>query len=100
MSPTSSPATRSIAASALLIVGGGDSAVDWALTLEPIADKMTLIHRSDNFRAHAKSVEQMLNSSVDVHTHCEAQALHGENGKSARRHLPPQQDQGGDDGRG
>jgi thioredoxin reductase (NADPH) len=65
----------------VLIVGGGDSAVDWALTLEPIADKLTLIHRSDNFRAHAKSVEQMLASSVDVHTHCEAEALHGENGK-------------------
>jgi ferredoxin/flavodoxin---NADP+ reductase len=65
----------------VLIVGGGDSAVDWALTLSPIADKLTLIHRSDNFRAHAKSVEQMMNSSVDVHTHCEAEALHGENGK-------------------
>ncbi|CAA9574064.1 MAG: Thioredoxin reductase [uncultured Thermomicrobiales bacterium] len=64
----------------LLIVGGGDSAVDWALTLEPIASKITLIHRSDNFRAHAKSVEQMLNSSVDVHTHCEVDQLHGEGG--------------------
>ena len=65
----------------VLIVGGGDSAVDWALTLEPIADKLTLIHRSDNFRAHAKSVEQMMASSVDVHTYCEGAALHGENGK-------------------
>jgi thioredoxin reductase (NADPH) len=65
----------------VLIVGGGDSAVDWALTLEPIASKLTLIHRSDNFRAHAKSVEQMMASSVDVHTHCEAEQLHGENGK-------------------
>lgn len=65
----------------LLIVGGGDSAVDWALTLEPIARKVTLIHRSDNFRAHAKSVEQMLASSVDVHTYCEVDALHGADGK-------------------
>ncbi len=65
----------------VLIVGGGDSAVDWALTLEPLVDKLTLIHRSDNFRAHAKSVEQMLASSVDVHTYCEGAALHGENGK-------------------
>ncbi|MFN8513088.1 MAG: NAD(P)/FAD-dependent oxidoreductase [Thermomicrobiales bacterium] len=65
----------------VLIVGGGDSAVDWALTLEPIAEKLTLIHRSDNFRAHAKSVEQMMASSVDVHTYCEGAALHGENGK-------------------
>ncbi len=64
----------------VLIVGGGDSAVDWALTLKPIAKSVTLIHRSDNFRAHAKSVEQMLESGVDVNTHCETHELHGENG--------------------
>lgn len=65
----------------LLIVGGGDSAVDWALTLEPLARTITLIHRSNNFRAHAKSVEQMLNSRVAVHTHCETAALHGTDGR-------------------
>ena len=65
----------------ILIIGGGDSAVDWALTLEPIARNISLIHRSDNFRAHAKSVDQMLNSRVNVHTHCEAAALHGQDGK-------------------
>lgn len=64
----------------LLIIGGGDSAVDWALTLQPIARKVTLIHRSDNFRAHAKSVEQMHASGVAVNTHCEAHELHGEDG--------------------
>ncbi len=47
----------------------------------PIASQVTLIHRSDNFRAHAKSVEQMMASSVDVHTYCEGDALHGEGGK-------------------
>src|SRR4051812_37999517 len=35
----------------ILIIGGGDSAVDWALTLEPIASEISLIHRSDNLRA-------------------------------------------------
>ena len=65
----------------ILIIGGGDSAVDWALTLEPIARNISLIHRSENFRAHAKSVDQMLNSRVSVHTHCEAAALHGQDGK-------------------
>ena len=64
----------------ILIVGGGDSAVDWATTLEPIARKVTLIHRSDNFRAHAKSVEQMMLSSAVVHTHCEVAELHGQRG--------------------
>ena len=65
----------------VLIVGGGDSAVDWALTLEPIARELTLIHRSDNFRAHAKSVEQMMASRVAVHTYNETDALHGADGR-------------------
>ncbi|MBE6069679.1 MAG: NAD(P)/FAD-dependent oxidoreductase, partial [Clostridium lundense] len=34
----------------VLISGGGDSAVDWALMLEPIAEQVTLIHRRDKFR--------------------------------------------------
>jgi ferredoxin/flavodoxin---NADP+ reductase len=43
----------------VLIVGGGDSAVDWALGLQGIAREITLIHRRDEFRAHKASVEQM-----------------------------------------
>jgi ferredoxin/flavodoxin---NADP+ reductase len=43
----------------VLIVGGGDSAVDWALGLQGIAREITLIHRRDAFRAHKASVEQM-----------------------------------------
>ncbi len=52
----------------LLIVGGGDSALDWALNLEPIAKKITLIHRRDQFRAHEDSVRKLMASSVDVKT--------------------------------
>src|SRR5581483_3490055 len=40
----------------ILIVGGGDSAVDWANMLAPIARQVTLIHRRDVFRAHEESV--------------------------------------------
>lgn len=43
----------------LVIVGGGDSALDWTLALEPIAKRVTLIHRRDQFRAHADSVNKM-----------------------------------------
>ncbi len=50
------------------ILGGGDSAVDWALMLEPIAEKVTLIHRRDKFRAHESSVEQLKNSKVEIIT--------------------------------
>ena len=50
------------------IFGGGDSAVDWSLMLEPIAKKVTLVHRRDKFRAHEASVENLMNSSVEVMT--------------------------------
>lgn len=43
----------------LLIVGGGDSALDWVLNLQPIAKSMTLLHRRDDFRAAPHSVDQM-----------------------------------------
>jgi len=47
----------------LLIVGGGDSAVDWAMNLEDIAETITLIHRSDRFRCHEESRDWLLNRS-------------------------------------
>lgn len=50
----------------ILIVGGGDSAVDWALNLYNLASKVTLIHRRDVFRAHEKSVNDLMKSPVDV----------------------------------
>jgi thioredoxin reductase len=62
----------------VLIAGGGDSAVDWALMLEPIARSVTLIHRRDKFRAHEHSVEKMLASRVRVITPREIEELHGE----------------------
>ncbi len=43
----------------LLIVGGGDSALDWVLNLQPIARRVTLLHRRDDFRAAPHSVDQM-----------------------------------------
>ncbi|MCK1994290.1 NAD(P)/FAD-dependent oxidoreductase [Peribacillus muralis] len=50
------------------VFGGGDSAVDWALMLEPIADKVSIIHRRDKFRAHEHSVENLINSKVEIMT--------------------------------
>src|SRR5689334_18277795 len=43
----------------LLIVGGGDSALDWTLNLQPIAQKLTLVHRRDDFRGAPDSVNKM-----------------------------------------
>ncbi|MGF7047084.1 thioredoxin reductase (NADPH) [Paenibacillus sp. DS2015] len=62
----------------VLISGGGDSAVDWALMLEPIAEQVTLIHRRDKFRAHEHSVENLMASKVNIITPSEIVELHGE----------------------
>jgi thioredoxin reductase (NADPH) len=44
----------------LLIVGGGDSALDWTLNLAPIASHLTLLHRRSEFRAAPDSVNKMM----------------------------------------
>ncbi|MGG1660215.1 NAD(P)/FAD-dependent oxidoreductase [Brevibacillus sp. NRS-1366] len=62
----------------VLVVGGGDSAVDWALMLEPIAKEVSIIHRRDKFRAHEHSVENLMKSTVDVITPYEIKELIGE----------------------
>jgi len=43
----------------LVIVGGGDSALDWTLNLQPLAKSLTLVHRRDEFRAAPDSVNKM-----------------------------------------
>ena len=43
----------------LVIAGGGDSALDWAINLQPLAERITLVHRRDEFRAAPDSVNKM-----------------------------------------
>lgn len=52
----------------VVVFGGGDSAVDWALMLEPVAAEVILVHRRDKFRAHEHSVELLKKSRVKVMT--------------------------------
>ncbi len=59
----------------LLIVGGGDSAVDWALNFTNYAAKVTLIHRRDLFRAHEDSVAQLMKCGADVRLFYEMKQL-------------------------
>ena len=61
----------------LLIVGGGDSAVDWALNLKDVCEKITLIHRRDQFRAHEANVKELLASPVDVKLFYELKDIKG-----------------------
>jgi thioredoxin reductase len=62
----------------VLVVGGGDSAVDWALALEPIAASVTLIHRRPQFTAHEASVAQLHRSSTTVRVPYVLHALSGD----------------------
>ncbi len=71
------PSFEPYAGKDVVIVGGGDSAFDWALHLEPIARSVTLVHRREAFRAHARTVEQVRALPVDIVTRAEVTALHG-----------------------
>jgi ferredoxin/flavodoxin---NADP+ reductase len=62
----------------VLIVGGGDSAVDWALAMEPLAESVTLAHRREGFRAHESSVAKLMASKVHVLTYFEVKELQGD----------------------
>lgn len=50
------------------IAGGGDSAIDWSLALQPIAKSVQLIHRRNEFRGLESSVAELRESRVDIHT--------------------------------
>jgi thioredoxin reductase len=66
----------------VLIVGGGDSAVDWALGLKDRAERLILIHRRNGFRAHAHSMALMDRAvsagELELLTFRELRAIHGE----------------------
>jgi thioredoxin reductase (NADPH) len=62
----------------LLIIGGGDSAIDWSLNLQDTAQEITLIHRRDQFRAHESSVQALYASRTNVLTFWELKEVHGE----------------------
>jgi ferredoxin/flavodoxin---NADP+ reductase len=62
----------------IVVVGGGDSALDWALMLEPIGASVTVVHRRGEFRAHQHSVELLQSSTVRVLTDAQVSAVRGD----------------------
>jgi ferredoxin/flavodoxin---NADP+ reductase len=66
----------------VLIIGGGDSAVDWVLNLKEVATRVIIIHRREGFRAHAHSMKLMREAvesgQVELLTHREVRQIHGD----------------------
>jgi ferredoxin/flavodoxin---NADP+ reductase len=71
------PRLAELAGQDVLIVGGGDSAFDWALALHPVARSVTLVHRRDRFRAHAGTVARVQALPVRIIVNAQVTALHG-----------------------
>ena len=61
----------------VVIVGGGDSALDWALTLAPLANSVLVVHRGQRFRAHEALVSRVRELSVSIMTSAEVVGGHG-----------------------
>ena len=65
----------------VVVVGGGDTALDFVLMLKGVAKTMALVHRRDGWRAHAASVQQLEAAAaageVDLHTFHEVREIHG-----------------------
>ena len=62
----------------VVIVGGGDSAFDWAQSLAGIAKTVTMVHRRDRFRAHEATVAHVQSLPVEIIVNAEVNRLHGD----------------------
>jgi len=62
----------------ILIVGGGDTAIDWCLNLKDWAQSIELIHRRDEFRAHESSIAAVKESGIPMHTFWELKHIIGD----------------------
>lgn len=71
------PRLADLAGHDVVIVGGGDSAFDWALALHPIAKSVTLVHRREKFRAHAATVARVRELPVRIIVNAEVTKIHG-----------------------
>lgn len=68
----------------ILIIGGGDTAVDWALNLKDWASHITLIHRRDGFRAHEASLANLRTTDIPIRVFWELKRIDGD-GKNVKK---------------
>lgn len=83
----------------VVVVGGGDTALDWAIQLHPLARSVTVVHRRRAFRAHAAQIARAESIGVQLVTDSEIQAIHGDDavrsvvlrdGAGGEREIPAQ----------
>ena len=68
-----------LAGKRVMIVGGGDSACDWAVNLQGIAESLTQIHRREGFRAHESTVKEIEGSDdIELKIHWEVRGVEGD----------------------
>jgi len=72
------PRLDDLAGHNVIVVGGGDSAFDWALSLQPVAKSVTLVHRRDKFRAHAGTIARVRELPVDILVNTEVNRILGD----------------------
>lgn len=72
------PHLADLAGHDVVIVGGGDSAFDWALALQPLAKSVTLVHRREKFRAHASTVARAQTLPIEIIVNAEVTRIHGD----------------------
>ena len=72
------PRLDALAGQDVVIVGGGDSAFDWAHSLHPIARSVALVHRREQFRAHGATVQAVRDAGVRLFTSSEVTAIRGD----------------------
>lgn len=81
----------------VVIVGGGDSAFDWAVALHPVAASVTIVHRRATFRAHAATVDKVRELNIPILTESEVTQVRGDDwvreltvtGKDGSSHILP-----------
>lgn len=72
------PSFKELAGKDVVIVGGGDSAFDWAHGLDGVAKTVTLVHRRDAFRAHQATVDAVMAGPTEIITKAQVSGINGD----------------------